>query len=87
MILKKKWNSEIDMITKMLQEAQAMYGQCGGKDWKGYTRCKASVILRPAPPQLTIVVSGVLTGVVTCSILVLMANLLHAYTGDQLNIY
>ena len=48
----KKWNSEIDMITKMLQEAQAMYGQCGGKDWKGYTRCKASVILRPAPPQL-----------------------------------
>eukprot|EP00435_Cladocopium_sp_Y103_P010788 s3559_g2.t2 len=26
------------------QEAQAMYGQCGGKDWKGYTRCKAGAI-------------------------------------------
>ena len=32
---------------------------------------------------LTIVVSCVLTGVVTCSILVLMANMLHAYAGTS----
>ena len=25
-------------------QAQAMYGQCGGRDWKGYTQCEAGLI-------------------------------------------
>ena len=25
---------------KLLQEVQAMYGQCGGKGWTGYTTCQ-----------------------------------------------